>query len=633
MRHIRSLSFLLILLCFPSYGHAQLWSGIIAPSRATNWSTAGVEGGIPSATWTQCGSTIAAYTGTGQTIQTAINNCTANHYVQLGAGTFTLSSGFTVSRRGVVVRGMGANNTFLIINGASPISCGYFYMAAINICGASSVPYTSANWTAGYAQGTTRITLSSTTNLSVGSVIQLEQLDDASDGWPAAGDLFICTSNVGPCSSQGGGYGFGWANRANAQFVKVTNLVGGGQVDISPPITLPNFRSGQSPGAHWASSVGNTLVNAGLENLSVDQTGVGQTGIVISNALNCWVKGVRSIYNGPATSFNNAFELISSMHITIRDSYIFGPTSVAVATYPVSPNNTGNILFENNILHGISGDIVTDGPTMNSVFSYNFFPGIKGPGFVRHGAGEALNLYEGNVSMGWWSDVNHGTSAFNTIFRNAMIGNRYNGGPGATISSPVHLQSHNRFYNVIGNVMGDFFYNAYESNLANNGNAIYVLGWQGNASGTGTPPNDTNVKRTLMRWGNWDSVTNATRWCGNSSNTGWSATCSSKTEVPSGITNFSNPIPAAETLPASFYLSAKPSWWPSAKAWPPIGPDVIGGNITNMAGHAHTNPAADCYLNVMGGPANGSGNPLTFNPDACYGNPSVPAAPTGLNVK
>ena len=69
---------------FPSYGHAQRWSGVLAFNRATDWSTAGERGGIPSATWTQCGSTIAAYNSTGQTIQTAINNCTANYYVLLG---------------------------------------------------------------------------------------------------------------------------------------------------------------------------------------------------------------------------------------------------------------------------------------------------------------------------------------------------------------------------------------------------------------------------------------------------------------------------------------------------------------------------------------------------------------------
>jgi hypothetical protein len=80
--------------------NGQLWSGIIAPSRATDWTQAGVKGDIPSRTWTQCGATIAAYSGTAATINGAVNHtasgytgCGANTYVQLGAGTFNLSTG------------------------------------------------------------------------------------------------------------------------------------------------------------------------------------------------------------------------------------------------------------------------------------------------------------------------------------------------------------------------------------------------------------------------------------------------------------------------------------------------------------------------------------------------------------
>src|SRR5262245_54636554 len=85
MRYRRSLLFSFILLCFPSYGHAQLWSGIISPSRATDWSKAGVQGDIPSAAWPNCNNTncnnIApggSGSVTGATIQTAINGAQVN---------------------------------------------------------------------------------------------------------------------------------------------------------------------------------------------------------------------------------------------------------------------------------------------------------------------------------------------------------------------------------------------------------------------------------------------------------------------------------------------------------------------------------------------------------------------------
>jgi hypothetical protein len=84
-------------------------------------------------------------------------------------------------------------------------------------------------------------------------------------------------------------------------------------------------------------------------------------------------------------------------------------------------------------------------------------------------------------------------------------------------------------------------------------------------------------------------------------------------------------------LPASFYLSAVPSWWGSLP-WPAIGPDVTGG--TGPGGHSSltaSNPAQNCFLNIMGGAAGGPGSPLTFNASNCYSS-SLLQAPTGLKA-
>src|SRR2546430_13670338 len=62
----------------------------------------------------------------------------------------------------------------------------------------------------------------------------------------AAGDLYICENTLNGCSAEGGGAGFGRSGRSAMQAVKVTNVVGSGQVDITPPISFPNFRSSQS---------------------------------------------------------------------------------------------------------------------------------------------------------------------------------------------------------------------------------------------------------------------------------------------------------------------------------------------------------------------------------------------------
>ena len=121
MKKLQSrLCFFLLLLIAPiSAGAQQAWSGIISPSRAINWSNAGVIGGIPDASWTQCGSTIQAYgasgaPGSATTINNGISACGTNQYVQLGAGTFYLNSSINFGgKSNVVLRGMGADQTII----------------------------------------------------------------------------------------------------------------------------------------------------------------------------------------------------------------------------------------------------------------------------------------------------------------------------------------------------------------------------------------------------------------------------------------------------------------------------------------------------------------------------------------
>jgi hypothetical protein len=223
------------------------------------------------------------------------------------------------------------------------------------------------------------------------------------------------------------------------------------------------------------------------------------------------------------------------------------------------------------------------------------------------------------------------------------------------------LDSYHRDVNVVGNVLGTSgVHNSYAAN--NTSKTIYDLGG-GNSEGSVTVPPDPLVASTLLRWGNYDTVTAAVRWCGNSSNTGWSTTCSSTSEVPTGLTYYPNPVPSygdtgagQSAMPASFYYLSTPSWWPSGKPWPAIGPEVSGGNLgvcsggsynLNMAnassqctggslvaaagGHANSNPAMDCYLNNMGGPPDGTGSMLTFDPNTCY-DPTGPAPAPPANL-
>src|SRR6266403_1139332 len=166
---IPSLLFALALLLLPDVASAQLWSGILDPARAIRWQdNAGVPGGVPSASWTQCGSTLSPGVTMAQ-ITSAIAACGSNQYVQLAAGTFTLTSGTInfAAKGNVALRGMGPLSTILTIRGSG----GCFISAFICVAGSNNYtpsPQRSTTWTAGYAKGTTTITLGNAAGIVAG---------------------------------------------------------------------------------------------------------------------------------------------------------------------------------------------------------------------------------------------------------------------------------------------------------------------------------------------------------------------------------------------------------------------------------------------------------------------------------
>lgn len=642
------------------------------------WAAAGVQGGIPT-TWPNCNNAAcnALAPGgvgsvTGATIQAALNGAQVGGVacstfatacvVRIRTVTASFAGGFSVPSFHVV-RGTGANTTALTLttgdNGTNGDNCGYAEAGFVGLCGHPVAGETvTASWTAGYAKGTSRITLSSRTGMVPGKTpMILSQLDET-DGYPAVGDIYLCDSGP-PCAGNGGGAGViggtGTGGRSPAQAVLVTDCVsaggvsqacsGAGLVDIDPPITMDNYRSAKTPQGFWEGLASNQATQwAGVEDLSLDYSGASggdPVGVEIANATNVWVKGVRLIYTPDQGNYD--VHLSKAVHVTIRSNYTYRPTAQGQSSYPMVCFGCGAILFENNICHRSGCGTVTTVTMTNSVVAYNFTPGNNGPGFINHGAGEVMNLVEGNVYKNVWVDITEGTKHFHTFFRNALIGNRYNLGDGVGCTEPAcnhihtafHLLSHARFMNVVGNVIGDASeWSTYQGTSANGdcGTPVlmYDLGATGCSGGLSSP--DARVAATLLRWMNWDEITSTspttngdqtgTRACApplpSNCGTGNNGTGTPQNEVPSAITNFANPVPASQTLPSSLYLSTKPLWF-QAQPWPGIGPDISGGTVTNLGGHVNLNPAAVCYLTTLGGAANGSSGVLAFNAAACYG--------------
>jgi len=306
---------------------------------------------------------------------------------------------------------------------------------------------------------------------------------------------------------------------------------------------------------------------------------------------------------------------------------------------------SGDELYQNNISQHIAFSFMAEG-CIGSVAAYNFaiddyYTHCHGCSLdaqwqqassYRHGGTDALLLFEGNEGIGTIGDLVFGASDLITVFRNAYNGRDPNGGSsgGKTEqTNAVLLYPGNRFWNIIGNVMGTAGYHTtYQCSyptptLCNNDLQIYSLGYANGYSAA----NDPYVAGSMMRWGNYDTVSNAVRFV--------------NAEVPIGLLDgFANVLPSSQNLPASFYLSSKPSWW-GVQPWPATGPDVTGGNVvfgsgaaSTLGGHAYHIPAAACYLSVMKGPTNGSASLMSFDASTCYGSSSAqaPAPPTNLNA-
>jgi hypothetical protein len=650
-RIILSLAFFMP--CLSSIGNGQqLWSGIVDPTRAINWTLAGSPS-IPNRT------TICATLNAGASlasVNTAIANCPSGEVVYLSAGNYSFGGQiFFNNTSNVTLRGAGPDQTFVSFtkqgscNGLQADVC----IANGDIGDFSGGPSNVATWTAGYAPGTNTITVGKVTtgsisNLFVGSLIILDQLDDAAD----TGNIYMCGSSgsAGDCSQQGtvGGR----PGRGQDQQVTVTSISGTGPwtIGITPGLYAPNWRTSQSPNIWWSSAL--PVTGVGIENISLNHSGsngsgVYGMGIQFVNATNSWVNNVRSLND--LNGVSEHVEFFQSSHITVENSYFYGSNPASEGYGPSCDFSSSDNLVINNVVNHVASPFVTQS-CVGSVFAYNYavdnyFGGNWQQSDVRHSTGDEFNLYEGNQEDGFTADDIHGTSAMLTFFREYLDGRDTATETGAKTSNTesFNIMSFDRYYNIIGSVLGTAGYHtiyttqaASATDCGNSDNAslsVFLLGYSdqngvyyGSCNGFSPAiPNDLLVASTLMRWGNYTACT-ATASC--------NAVRFVSSEVPSGLSLYANAVPASQSLPPSFFLALKPSWWSASIPWPAVGPDVSSGNVANVAGHVYLNPAANCYLNVMGGTITGSSGALTFNAKNCYslGGPTVAAGLTGVAV-
>lgn len=672
----------LAVLLFAKDSHAQLWSGVLAPSRGIDWTGAGIPGGLPDSSWTQSGSTIAAYSGDGSAITNALATACdgSGKVVVLGPGTFTLSPPLISFARNLfgkcVLRGSGANSTF--INYSGGVNCNG---ASAAICISSNdgtypgmANPTTTTWTGGFSKGATQITLGSVSGITPNqTILVLNQCDTGYSGSSCTSGsatdnngYFICST---PWTQPGQGCnlpnfapdGSTWRQNAwEMETVMVTAINAGGCgatcVTISQPLEHPNWASGQSPQAVIIQPV----PLEGVEDLALDGSGAGTTDACIGgqNSWQAFISGVKC-----SNSYSRGFYFLDSFHMLIKDNYITHSGSYGDGM-GIRISWGADDLIQNNIVQQWKVSFVNDGPSPGDVLGYNFFidqlhasqnDDFMWGGTFQHATGDDFQLFEGNAMNQSQDDNIHGGHVNQTRVRNFFWGYEQcaNGQCGqytakTTSETAIISSSTSRYSAHVGNILGTpGFTNIYLNSIPFGSGQAYQIG--GGNGGTNPPlPPDPLAISTSLFWDNWDAATQSTR-CNTS-------------EVPTNAPTYPNPVPTlgcgGGTLPASFYLSSKPSWM-GTFPFPGIGPDVTGGSAgqcngplnqagrynglaaatsgqcagsgitaSAWAGHVNIIPAQACFFS-MGGVPDGTGAVLSFDAKGCYGSGS--GSPTAAN--
>src|SRR5215472_2799364 len=662
---------------------------LTAPSPcAVDWSLSGIPGGIPSNTWMQV-RTLTPSGGDDQPkIQAALNACrgtsaSSGHVVLLGVGTFQLSSGGLAIPQYCALRGMGADKTVLNVtaktgNAVSLGKGGPYYRFA----NGGQIPIAS-----GALAGTSSFTVAAANigSFKVGALISVDQLNTTYvSARGSSGNCSWCDNGLGGSRTQG------VTVPVTAVDKKTDTVTVGDTFPVSftqsPMAVLMNAGpiATQYAGLEDLQIYGNkTLRKATF--LMVNCLYCWVRGIEINYADVAhgeisWSYGfvVRDSY------FSNGF---------IHSPTSSAPEMSVQVDYRSTRGLIENNIFErlhNDIMleSGASENVIAYNYGIGDYGDYTQSrnsgdPYVSWGVLAHHGAFPMYNLAEGNVGSFLGHDAIWGNMGWETAFRNYLRGTDRICMPVTSTREPVtctpfgqpppvpfpnttginswwKFQGISAFapgfsamdWNMVGNVLGSSDLNSLVD-YANRKIPVTDRVWAVCGGSAGTPcgansrcyyctPNQAFVYN--FGYGNMsDSGTQNNASCSSTVPFGNAANnCDSQApwntfyeegdfDFIANTTRWVNNTPVS--LPPSFYLSAKPSWW-GTLPWPGIGPDVSGG-VPGSGGHADNNPAKNCYEHTMGGSIYGSErSPLPFNAMACYSGGQHPlvSSPTNLTV-
>jgi len=512
------------------FTNSSLYGAFIDPDRITDWSNAGLTsiGGIPDRT-SICDTLSQGATAT--QINSAIDSCSSGGgVVYLNAGTYTLT-GPIYLKSNVTLRGAGMTDT--VIQGEHAwhlVQFGQFPGAPV----ATSV-------TGSPAKGDTTITVGSVStpliNTTTKRFIVIDQTDD--------------NSEVSTTSQESDDYS-DRSGRKLAEMVEVTEI-DGTTLTIDPPLHH-GFATAQTPQV-WVVNQGIALVTlAGIEDLTINRTsgasGAGYNNVKIVASAYCWVKNVKSI----RPDWWHV-DLEQSFRCEIRHSYFDRGWGYSNPYYPygvVAGYASCDNLIENNVFYHLRHSMVVKYGAMGNVYGYNYSlesimddSSYLSGDIQTHGGHNTFNLFEGNIVSKIHTDYTHGSSSYNTFFRNYVKGDS----DALTTTAArytVDADEWNTYNNYMANVLGVNSYSfsgGCETGSTRNVGYRYIWSFGFGSDGDSTR-NSTLPESTAWRHGNWDYCNDSVAWEAASEN---------------------------HTVPDSYYLSSKPSFMVNL-TWPNIDP-------------------------------------------------------------
>lgn len=463
--------------------------------QATNqWGRAGCRQGLPNRT------TIFATHAPGvsaATLQSSLDSCPSNQVVQLLDGIYALSTSIYIRNPGVTLRGTNTWPLKTILafqnsNGNDP------YIGILNPYaeGADATIHT-VNWTAGYTRGTSNITVSSTTGLSVGTIAYLDQSNDNANGETGYGGEGLC----GTCDVQINGLHV-------KQHTHQVMAISGTTVTIDPPIFDTNWNSSFSPRLLWIEGQ-SAKHYSGLENLWITSTNDTHTTpealVQFRWVADCYMKRcVIHVMRSHGVKFTYA------LNPTIYECWFNSNKTHGSQCYAIAGFGGGGALIMANLFYPHTSGIITAGGCEGWVGAYNYFTNSQfevvggiASSFGMHGGHSNGHLFEGNHGLKMDADNIHGTAGHIYAFRNRLWGWQTNQ---TQQCKPIEVAGSNYWLNAVGNILGHpFFHLNYDDTNGASTKPIFALNfWDANTAGT--DHYDVRVQETMIRRDNWNTV-------------------------------------------------------------------------------------------------------------------------------